>query len=282
MKTVGEILKLSSEFLNKKGVGRSKRSSEELLAFVIGMNRLDLYLNFEKPLENHEIERLRALVQRAGAHEPVEYILGSTDFHHCHLEVTPDVLIPRKETELFVEIALDKMQKSEISVKTVVDLCTGSGCIAIAIKKARPDLRVIATDISEAALEVARANAKKNEVEIEFLQGDLTGPLEKNRVDFVLSNPPYVSTDEYGTLASSVRDFEPKQALIAGDRGLDYYKRLVVDVPGILNPGGGVLFEMGSTQGKDLQNIFLQALWKKKEVLEDYTGRDRFFFLEIQ
>lgn len=280
MKTVGEILKLSANFLDQKKVSKAKRISEDLLSAILGMKRLDLYMNFDKPVEEKEMELMRQWLKRASLNEPVDYIIGNAHFYDCVIGVDRNVLIPRKETEEMVELALKQI--GEKGSKSLLDLCTGSGCIAIAIKKKMPELLVQASDISENALLVAKKNAEQNGVQINFYHGDLLTPLKGEKFDCIVCNPPYVKEAEYEALEPSVRDYEPKLALVAERDGLAIYERLSQELVSALNPGGIVLFEIGASQGKEIQKIFCQNYWKNKQLISDLAGRDRFFFLEIQ
>jgi release factor glutamine methyltransferase len=207
MKTLGELLTVTSSFLKEKNCSRSRRVAEELIAFALQLKRLDLYMQFDRPVVESELEILRPLLKRAVKGEPVEYITGEVSFYHCSIAITKDVLIPRPETEILVDMACRQPLGQE-----VWDICTGSGSIGIAVKKACPHLAVTLSDLSEKALEVAALNAKKNEVEVELLQGDLLAPFSGRKADVVFCNPPYVSAKEYLELGRSVRDFEPEMA----------------------------------------------------------------------
>ncbi|MBM3184496.1 MAG: peptide chain release factor N(5)-glutamine methyltransferase, partial [Chlamydiae bacterium] len=185
--------------------------------------------------------------------------------------------MPRQETEILAFYMLERLKGCKGGI--VLDLCTGSGCLGLSIKKNRPDMHVILSDISPLALACARKNAALNGLEVEILEGDLLGPLGDRKVDYVVCNPPYVSDEEYEYLDSSVRDYEPKIALVGGREGLDFYARLSKDLKKHLNLGGKVFLEIGKDQGAGVMRLF--ADWDKKEVLKDFAGHDRFFFLMI-
>jgi release factor glutamine methyltransferase len=282
MKTVREILPQAALYLQNKGISDARRSAEEIIAFVLLCKRLDLYLNHDLPLKEEELERVRQLMKKRGQKTPLDYVLGVCDFYGCKLKITPDVLIPRPETEILVDLAVKRLQKEELQGKVLWDLCCGSGCIGLAMKKSFPDLTVVLSDVSEAALEVAKENARQNGLDVRFLQGDFLAPFGPEKADFVISNPPYVSEVEYGQISSEVRDFEPKGALVARQNGLEFYERIASELPVKLRKGGKVFLEMGRAQGKALTSIFSSPLWTHKQLLQDWAGHDRFFFLEIE
>lgn len=278
MKTLGEVLALSHQFLEKGGVPFPRRVAEELLSRVFSLKRLDLYTHFDRPLLETELIKLRPLLQRALKKEPVAYLLGNVPFFQSMIRVSPAVLIPRPETEQLVAKGLENLKGQEgISV---LDLCCGSGCIGISLKKASPSWRVALSDLSSDALAIARENAEKNGVEVEIAQGDLLEPWKGRLFDAVFCNPPYVSDAEYPLLDASVRDFEPKMALVAGERGLCFYEKLEKELPEVLSPGAKLFFEIGEKQGKAILELFSGAYWKQKEIYKDWAGRDRFFFVE--
>jgi release factor glutamine methyltransferase len=282
MKTLAEILTISSHFLKEKGCTRFRRDAEDLISSVLQLKRIDLYMQFDRPMQEVELEALRILLKRAAGGEPIEYIIGKVLFYDCEISVSPDVLIPRPETEILVEAACRILNGTDVHSKTAWDLCTGSGCIGIAIKKACPHLSLSASDISNKALEVAVMNAKKNEAEIEFLLGDLLIPFTGRKADIVVCNPPYVSSAEFLTLDRSVKDHEPQIALLGGDDGLSFYRKLENELPSYLNSGAKIFFEIGALQGKAVQNIFCSKGWKNKRVEKDWSGHDRFFSLEFE
>jgi release factor glutamine methyltransferase len=235
-------------------------------------------MQYDRPFEERELIILREWLKRVSQHEPVEYITGAVDFFGCAIKVDPRVLIPRPETELLV----DHIAKKITSQKILWDVCTGSGCIGIALKKKFPQLQVFLSDISEDALVLASENAEENGAEVEIFQGDLLAPFKGKCTDLLVCNPPYVQTSEFLNLDLSVRNFEPKLALVGGDQGLDFYRRLAAEIPGYLNPGGQVFLEIGFAQGKAVQEIFSSPIWRSSQLVQDFSGKDRFFFLEKQ
>jgi release factor glutamine methyltransferase len=282
MKTLGEILTISAGFLKEKKCPRFRRAAEELIAHVLKLKRLDLYMLFDRPVQETELEILRPFLKRAAKGEPVEYIIGEVLFYHCQLSIGPSVLIPRPETEILVDLACRMLRTADLHQKNAWDLCTGSGCIGIAVKKANPDLCISLSDISEKALEIAAMNACRNDVQIEFLKGDLLAPFDGRKADFIFCNPPYISSEEFLTLDPSVKDYEPLEALIDGDDGLSFYRRLENELPSYLNPQAKIFLEIGRDQGKSVLNIFSRKGWKNRRVEKDWAGHDRFFFLEFE
>ncbi len=282
MKTLGEVLTLSTDFLKEKECKRSRRIAEELIGYILKLKRLDLYMQFDRPLVEIELEELRSLLKRAVKGEPLEYITGEVSFYDCAIAVSPHVLIPRPETEILVDLACKQLKQMPLQGKIAWDLCTGSGCIGIAVKKACPDLEMVLSDISEDALSVAEANAQSNQVQVEIVQGDLFAPFASRKADFIFCNPPYISNKEYLNLDESVKDFEPKTALVAEEDGLAFYRLLKESLPKYLNPGGWVFLELGTGQGEALLNLFSGPQWKGARVEKDWAGHDRFFFLEFE
>lgn len=268
MKGLGEILKLSGQFLEERGIERGKRVAEEIIAHVLRMKRMDLYLQFDKPLVEKELALVREMIKRVGQKEPPEYVMGRVEFFGCQIQVDPRVLIPRPETEILVE-KIAKRAKTGV----LWDLCTGSGCIGIALKKANPELEVTLSDISKEALEQARENARLNGVEVAFLESDLLDAFHGRKADWIVCNPPYVSDGEYLELEPTVRNFEPKIALVGGKTGTEMYERLAKTLPLYLKPGGEFFFEIGSSQ-----KIALQELYPDCQIENDWAGHPRFLF----
>lgn len=262
--TIQKLLNWVTEYLTGKGVDSPRLSAELLLCHAVGLTRIELYTQFDKPVPQRQLDTLHDLVKRAGLHEPVAYLTGRAEFYSVEMDITADCLIPRPETELLVQRAIEFLRTRE-GVQFVCDLCTGSGCIAVAICKNFPDARVIATDISAGTLEVAARNVEKHELHerIELLQGDLFEPLveqlDVTEFDLIVCNPPYVSSAEYETLAKNVRDYEPKSALLAGADGLDVYRRLIEKVDQFLKPGSALMLEIGYAQGPAVRELLEQA-----------------------
>lgn len=274
MKTILEVLSASSDYLNKKNIESPRREAELLLADFLNVGRMDLYLDFERPLTEKELEGFRGRLKRRGEKEPGQYIHGFVKFYGLELKVSPDVLIPRPETEILVDKIVEKLEGQDLEGKQLLDLCTGSGCIGLALKKRFPLLNVSLSDVSEKALNIARENGKN--LEVEYYLGDLFSPLKGKKFDYIVCNPPYISQDEYDSLDSEVKDFEPKLALLAGGRGVEVYERIKEDLPSYLNPNGVVWFELGAFQGAALLKLFDGAALEK-----DWAGHDRFLCFSI-
>jgi release factor glutamine methyltransferase len=248
--TVQRMLAWMTRDFAEHAVASPRLDAELLLSHALGCDRVRLYMDMPRPLDADELASVRALVVRRRKREPVAYILGRREFYLRSFEVTKDVLVPRPETEILVDRALEVLP---VAAESALDLCTGSGVIAITLAAERPALHVDATDLSEAALHVARANAERLGVadRVAFFQGDLLSPLPAGaRYDMVVANPPYVAAGELPALAKEVREHEPLLALVSGDDGLDVLRRLCAAVPGVLRPGGHLLFEIGMGQGR--------------------------------
>ncbi len=274
--TVLEVIQRSTDFLAKKGVESPRLQIELLLAHVLQLPRLKLYLNFERALTEAELETLRALVKRRGEREPLQHILGSTSFCGLEIEVNRHVLIPRPETELLAERAAGLLNGGE--APAVLDFGTGSGCLAIALAVKCPMARIHALDVSEEALNVARANAARHGASerIQFLQGDGLAALPGDaRYDLIVSNPPYIPTAEIATLEPEVRDHDPRAALDGGTDGLEFYRRLAGGAPERLQPGGRMVWEIGDGQETALRELLAGQMWIVEAVERDYTGRPR-------
>ncbi|HSX03466.1 MAG TPA: peptide chain release factor N(5)-glutamine methyltransferase [Rhabdochlamydiaceae bacterium] len=280
MKTIGEILKLSQKHLADQGIANARRSAEELLAFHLKISRLDLYLNFEMPIQEKELVGIRESLKRRSKGEPLEYIFGKMKFFQLELVIDPSVLIPRQETEIFISKIVKVIKARPHHGKVAWDICCGSGCLGLGLKKSLPDLAVILSDLSSRALAIAKLNCENNGLQAEFLHGDLLQPFEGRKADFILFNPPYVTQKEYEALDAEVRNFEPKEALVAGPNGVEFYERLARELPSYLNPGAKLFFEIGSTQAEQIKNIFSSSCWTHLVVEKDWAGHDRFVFLE--
>jgi release factor glutamine methyltransferase len=227
--TLIDVLRLSTTYLGDHGSTSARLDSELLCAQALGLRRIDLYLQFDRPLDAGELTSIRELVRRRGKGEPVAYITGTREFYGRAFRVTPDVLVPRPDTETLVQHAVALLRASTGAALRVADLGTGSGCIAITLAAEVPDASVTATDINPAALEVARANALALGVEVTVVEGSWADALDGS-FDLIVSNPPYVTTEELEAVDRDVRDFEPRDALLGGDDGLDAYRALLNSV----------------------------------------------------
>jgi release factor glutamine methyltransferase len=253
--TTLKVLDWTKEFLVSRGVENARLEAEWLLCAVTGLDRVGLYLNFEKPLNDEELAAYRVMVARRGRREPLQHILGTQEFCGLEFEVTPDVLIPRHDTETLVNEALARTP----GALSVLDIGAGSGCIAVALACRLPGALVTAVDISAAALVVARRNAERNGVAIEFLQGSLLEPVAGRHFDLIISNPPYIPSRDIETLQPEVRDFDPREALDGGLDGLGIYRRLIPEAAAFLAFGGWLLVEVGAGQADDVSRLFSSA-----------------------
>ncbi len=277
--TIQKLLTWVTDYLTQKGVDAPRLSAELLLSHVLGLKRIELYTQYNKAVPQEQLEPLRALVKRAGQQEPVAYLVGRAEFYSIEFEVTSDCLIPRPETELLVQRAIEFLRRRE-GAQFVCDLCTGCGVIAVAIAKNVPDAKVIATDISAGALAVATRNVEKHNLQerIELRPGDLFEPLipPLDQFDVIACNPPYVSAAEYETLDKNVKDYEPRIALYAGEGGLDVYRRIAEKVGPFLKPDGILLLEIGYLQGPTVRELLEQAgVFAEIQIEKDFEKRDR-------
>jgi len=270
--TTLKVLDWTKEFLVSRGVENARLEAEWLLCAATGLDRVGLYLNYEKPLNEQELAAYRVMVARRGRREPLQHILGTQEFCGLEFEVTPDVLIPRHDTETLVNEALTRMPDA----RSVLDIGTGSGCIAVTLAHRLPGISVTAVDISADALTVARRNAEKNGVVIEFLQGSLLEPVAGRHFDLIVSNPPYISSNGIMTLEPEVRDFDPRGALDGGEDGLDVYRSLIPDAAALLNSAGWLLVEVGIGQAADVAQMFRVAgIYGAPIIICDQGGIER-------
>jgi release factor glutamine methyltransferase len=267
--TVIEAIQRSADFLGRKGVDSPRLQAELLLAHVLQLPRLKLYLQFERSLSDDEVDRLRALVKRRGDREPLQHILGSTSFCGIEIAVTPDVLIPRPETELLAETAWEYLKKRG-GEPVVLDYGTGSGCIAIALAAHCPSAKIHALDVSEKALAVARRNAGTHS--ITFHLGK-TFP-ELPPLDLFVSNPPYIPSGEIASLQPEVARFDPRLALDGGADGLNFYRHIASEASPLMAPDGCIMLEFGDGQESALREIFARD-WTIDEFKPDFAGKPR-------
>jgi release factor glutamine methyltransferase len=277
--TVLRLLRWSTQYLEAKEIPGVRIDVEHLLAHALELRRLDLYLHFDRPLSEGELEVFKPLLLKRAERRPLQYILGRAAFRELELEVDGRVLIPRPETEELVEAVLTRTREWGREGLEAVDIGTGSGAIALSLAQEGPFRRVTGTDRSADALQVARENAIRHGLEgrVRFLEGDLYGALPPGeQVDVVVSNPPYVSRREMGGLAPEIRLWEPHLALEAGEDGLTVLHRLVDGASGVLRPGGILALEIGSGQAQAMaERIRSQDGWEAPVVLRDLSGRDR-------
>jgi len=290
--TVLHMMRWSGAYLSERGVERGRLDAEHLLAHALGLERLQLYLQHDRPLTSVELDRFRPLLRRRARREPLQYILGTAAFREVELAVDRRVLIPRPETEVLVQAVLDRMGGADgggdpgggasavaPGGPTALDVGTGSGAIAVSLALEGPFARVVATDASPEALEVARANVETAGVaeRVELRDGALFGPLgPEERFDVVVSNPPYVADGEADALPPEVRDWEPAQALFAGPDGLAVLRDLLAGAPRHLAAGGLLAVEVGAGQAPILAALLEESEgWAEVEIGADLAGRER-------
>ncbi|HON08781.1 MAG TPA: peptide chain release factor N(5)-glutamine methyltransferase [Verrucomicrobiota bacterium] len=287
--TVIEVIKKSAEFLAKKGVESPRLDSELIVANVLGIQRLQLYLNFDKIIPSEKAEVIKEMLIKRGKRIPLQHILGSVGFYAVNIKIDRRALIPRPETELLVENAV--LLLKGIESPSVLDFGTGSGCIGIAIAKHIPTAKITAIDISKDALELARENARINNVDdrTEFVQGDgfsvfslkeevVLNELKPNPAplfDAIVSNPPYIPTEEIARLQPEVRDYDPLIALDGGKDGLDVIRILAKESGSFLKQNGFLAIEIGAGQIDNVFKIMEQNHWKIESVIKDYNKIDR-------
>ncbi|MEM7783694.1 MAG: peptide chain release factor N(5)-glutamine methyltransferase [Planctomycetota bacterium] len=279
--TIKRLLDWTSEYFQKSEGNTSPRlDAEILLAEALGCPRIMLYTRFDEVPEEEKLARFRAWVKRRGAGEPVAYIVGYREFYSLRFEVNSSVLIPRPETEHVVVAVLEAVKSVGGNPIRIIDVGTGSGCIAITLAKQIGDAQIAATDISEEAIAVANSNAIEHRVDdrIRFFQGDLLQalPAGSQPVHIICSNPPYIGTSEVGTMDGQVKDHEPNLALFSGDTGLDATTRLIDSAPEFLLPGGYLIFESSPfiiQQAKEL--VIQNAAFDSVEIEKDFAGHER-------
>ena len=278
--SVLEVIQRSSEFLAKKGVDSPRLQTELLLAHLLKLQRMQLYLNFDRTLTPPELDQFRELIKRRGQREPLQHIIGSTSFCGLEIIVNRHVLVPRPETELLAEHGwsfLLQLSKS-VAQPIALDFGTGSGCLAIALAVKCRAAVIKAIDISPETLEVARENAARHCVadRIQFRRADSLADLpETIQFDLIISNPPYIPSAEIDTLQPEVRDFDPRLALDGGQDGLDFYRLFAATAGPWLTPGGKIMLEFGDGQAERVREIFEPQKWIVEAMVGDYTQRPR-------
>lgn len=277
MKTIKEVISLSADYLQKAGLESARVDAEWLIGDALGLKRMELYLQFDRPLSEEDLVKIRPLLSRRAKGEPVQYICGSTEFYGLEVLVGPGVLVPRQETELLVDEALKRLSAEN----SALDLCTGSGAIALSLKNEIPDLAVTALDICPQALSYAKKNIAKLGLEIELLQGDLFSPVSARTFDAITVNPPYVKPSEKPLMGRDVLAHEPELALFSGEDGLGLLRRIAAEGRNYLNPGGFLISEIGFQQGEDCLDLFRVHGWRDISILQDYTKKDRFVICYI-
>jgi release factor glutamine methyltransferase len=271
--TIGSLLQWTTQYFRDKGIDNPRLDADVLLSFLLGKDRLYLYVHFEQPMQQEELAAYREMVKRRAARTPVAYITGRKEFMGLEFHVSPAVLIPRPDTEVLVEAAAARL--TEIKDGMILDVGTGSGAVLVGTLARTPDCLGMATDISAAALAVARANADRllNPGQARFCQADLF-PGEAVLFDAILSNPPYITVAEMATLSPEVLQ-EPELALCGGADGLEFYRRLVAGGLSRLKLDGFMAVEVGAGQAMTVAELAEQAGWRTDQIITDYAGIER-------
>jgi release factor glutamine methyltransferase len=274
MSTVLEILYQAERLLAKHDVDSPRLSAQILLAKVLGVSRLDLMLGSSGTVPTRACQAFNDLIERRATHEPVAYLVGSKEFYGLDFQVDSRVLIPRPETEELVEHVCREFATTDSLA--FADLGTGSGILAVTLTHLFPQARCVAVDIESGALEIARSNAFRHGVASRLLmvQADFLTPFTSSCLDFVVSNPPYVTEAEYAVLSSDVAGFEPRRALVGGRDGLDCLRSIEGEARRVLKPGGTLWAEIGWMQGERVGKLFEN--WSACRIVKDLGGRDRF------
>ncbi|MEW6506222.1 MAG: peptide chain release factor N(5)-glutamine methyltransferase [Bacteroidota bacterium] len=279
MLTVLSALKLASEYFEKKGISSSRANAEILLANTLNCKRLDLYLKFDQPLKEIEVEIFRQYIARRGKYEPVQYIVGNTEFYGLILEVNPSVLIPRPETEILVETILNEVNAADAPM--ILDIGCGSGNISIALAKNIPNAEIFSVDISEAAIEVAQNNARKNNAQnINFIIGNIVSNdlLNEYFFDVIVSNPPYVGIDDYNSLHTEITSYEPVFAVTDNEDGLKFYRKISEIAAERLKKCGKLFFEIGFGQSSNVHKIMFDQGFEEIKIVKDYQRINRVIY----
>jgi release factor glutamine methyltransferase len=283
MLTVLDSIKLSTEYLEKKGIESARTNAELLLADVLKCKRLQLYLSFDRPLKDNEIQKYRDYISRRGNFEPLQYILGYVEFYGLNFIVNKNVLIPRQETEILLDTIIENYQSNE-KLK-ILDIGTGSGNIAVALAHEFENAQITGLDISDEALQVASKNAESNKVEekIIFHKEDILNnnfyPEEK--YDLIVSNPPYVKLEDYKNLQKEITVHEPIEAVTDKNDGLEYYNKISELSHKLLKQGGKLFLELEKDAGEKVKYILVKNNFKNIKIIKDYSDFDRVIYGEL-
>ncbi|MGI6433887.1 MAG: peptide chain release factor N(5)-glutamine methyltransferase [Syntrophomonadaceae bacterium] len=274
--TIKDLIAWTTRYFQKQGLAAARLEAEILLAYALEENRVFLYTNFDAPVNQQERERFRRLIQRRTRREPLAYITGEKEFMSLRFAVSPEVLIPRPETELLVETAIDLCARDG---SRICDVGTGSGAIAVSLAHYLPSARITAVDVSMEALQIAGRNAARHGVDIDFQLSDLLAEIDPAvKFDLIVANLPYITEAQYQCLEPEIRLYEPQQALLGGGDGLDIYRRLMPQASKHLNEGGRMLLEIGADQGHAAMDLARSL--GPGQVMADLAGKDRLIIIE--
>ena len=281
---ISSTLSSAAEVLKETGVADSRREASSLLTFALDKPSAFLVAHPEYELTADEVVRFDEFVRRRSSREPFQYITGQQEFYGLEFAVTPDVLIPRPETEILVEEAIKELQKlNELKKLAFFEIGVGSGCISVSILHNVPAATAVAIDISEKALAVAKRNTERHGVadRLSLRIGDVFGGVT-DKFDMIVSNPPYIPDADLTDMQKEVRDFEPHNALFAGSDGLDVVRRIIGEAPENLYPDGLLLMEIGFGQSEILRDLVDPTIWSKAEFLPDLQGIDRVLKIRLR
>ena len=273
--TINSLLNWTVNYFKSKNIQSARLDAEVLLSHVLRQERIYLYVHFDEPMEQNELSKFREYVKKRAQHVPIAYIIGEREFMGLPFKVTKDTLIPRPDTEILVENVLNNVDKDkEIEI---VDIGTGSGAIILSLLVNLPKAQGKTVDISSKAIEVAKENAVNLQVNdrCEFFVGDLFAPLNGNKFDLIVSNPPYIPQKDIATLEDDVKEYEPVSALTDGGDGLSYYRRLLSEGKAYIKENGFIALEIGIYQSEDVKQIAMDNGWKNIKIIKDYAGIDR-------
>ena len=278
-----EILNKSTEYLESKGVSNAKHDTQELIAYALGIPKMEIFLKYDKPLAEEELSKIRPLIKRRADREPLQHIIGETGFRNLDLKCDKRALIPRPDTEGIVDLALKYLGKN--SSQNIVDIGTGTGAIILSMVQEAPGHQYHAIDISEDALSLAKENEEKNGLigSVSWHCSDIFDKYQGKQFDLVLSNPPYINRDVIQELDIEVKDYDPKLALDGGESGLDFYEKFFETATPFLKHRAVILFEIGYDQKEKLRTLLsAHHAFAYLECKKDYGGQDRFVICEFQ
>lgn len=278
---ISDKLKEISDTFRSTTIDDPVREAEILIMEALNIDRSKLYTE-SIDLSDNISNKIDNMVKRRLKGEPIQYIIGYVNFYGLRIKVGRGVLIPRPETELLVEEAIKLLRNQKSEVRSILDLCTGSGCIAIALAKHFPKADIYGVDKSDAAIEYAISNAEGNNVKnIHFVKGDLFGPFKNKKFDCIISNPPYIKRSDIYTLQREIRDYEPIEALNGGENGLDFYRRILKEAREFLKEDGLIILEIGIDQDIPVMEIAIKNGFKNIRFIEDYSKINRIFIGKI-
>ncbi|MCK5032066.1 MAG: peptide chain release factor N(5)-glutamine methyltransferase [Calditrichia bacterium] len=278
-----DILKTTTDYFKDKQIENPRLNAEQLLAHVLDLSRVQLYVQFERPLSSTEVSLFRELIRRRAANEPLQYILGETEFMGLNFKVTPATLIPRPETELLVEHIIETVKNSKNENISIIDIGTGSGCIAISLAHYLTDCKIIATDISQEALNLAKNNATANKTNnVNFLKHDIlmASKFPVDSIDIIVSNPPYISVAEMNDLPNEIKNFEPEVALTDNKNGILFYDKILSLIDKDLKCKF-VIMEMNANLKDQIINIATKYGFTDLEIITDLNDLPRILKIRV-